>query len=55
MISLSDRQLALVMDAAAELPIEKRALLLERIGGFGSSAASTTAISNSPCASVYTT
>jgi hypothetical protein len=31
MISLSDRQLALVMDAAAELPIEKRALLLERI------------------------
>jgi hypothetical protein len=31
MISLSDKQFAAVMDAAASLPVEKRALLLERI------------------------
>ena len=31
MISLSDKQLAIVMDAAADLPVEKRALLFERI------------------------
>jgi hypothetical protein len=30
-ISLSDKQLEVVMDAAATLPVEKRALLLERI------------------------
>jgi hypothetical protein len=29
-ISLSDKQLAIVMGAAAMLPVEKRALLLER-------------------------
>ena len=32
LVSLSDRQLETVMDAAANLPVEKRALLLERIG-----------------------
>jgi hypothetical protein len=31
MISLSDKQLEIVMDAAAELPVEKRLLLFERI------------------------
>ena len=31
LVSLSDKQLAIVMDAAAELPIEKPALLLEQI------------------------
>ena len=31
MIALTDKQLTIVMDAAAELPIEKRTLLLERI------------------------
>jgi hypothetical protein len=31
MISLSDQQLEIVMDAAAELPAEKRTLLLERV------------------------
>jgi hypothetical protein len=31
LISLSDKQLELVMDAAADLPVEKRTLLLERI------------------------
>ena len=31
MISLSDKQLALIVHAAALLPVEKRALLLERI------------------------
>ena len=31
MIALSDRQLEIVMDAAAELLVEKRAVLLERI------------------------
>jgi hypothetical protein len=30
-ISLSDKQLEIVMDAAADLPVEKRALLLERV------------------------
>lgn len=29
MISLSDKQFAIVIDAAAELPVEKRAVLLE--------------------------
>ena len=31
MIALTDRQLELDMAAAAELPVEKRSLLLERI------------------------
>lgn len=30
-ISLSDKQLEIVMDPAADLPVEKRAVLLERI------------------------
>jgi hypothetical protein len=32
MVSLSDRQLAVVMHAAADLPFEKRGTYLERVG-----------------------
>ena len=32
MVGLTDHQLAIVMDAAKDLPLEKRAVLLERVG-----------------------